>query len=216
MTIEHKNITDPDLHEPKGVNSAVIHTVYKANGAGSGTWSKVPVQGLQGLTGNGTSRQMILADGAGGFNLTNAIAFGGVYFVNIATPSLVTYPSIYTKVAPVTLPIGIAPIEFTESNNGRLTYTGAISRTAVVNANISVSQATGASRDLKLALYKNGAIIPPSEQILTTNTAEKTTLALITTVSLVTNDYIELWMINTGASGDVNVYTYRMEAKAFP
>jgi hypothetical protein len=39
--IEHVVITDPNIHEPKGVSSAQISTVYKANGTGSGTWSRL-------------------------------------------------------------------------------------------------------------------------------------------------------------------------------
>ena len=35
---QHKNITDPELHEPKGVASADADTVYIADGAGSGAW----------------------------------------------------------------------------------------------------------------------------------------------------------------------------------
>lgn len=38
----HHLITDPDLHEPKGVSTAVQGMVYMANGAGSGTWKFLP------------------------------------------------------------------------------------------------------------------------------------------------------------------------------
>lgn len=37
----HANLSGNDLHEPKGVASAAANTVYKANGAGSGTWDKL-------------------------------------------------------------------------------------------------------------------------------------------------------------------------------
>lgn len=37
--IQHKDITDPFLHEPKGVVGATLGAVYIANGAGSGSWS---------------------------------------------------------------------------------------------------------------------------------------------------------------------------------
>ena len=36
---EHKNIIDPNIHEPKGVSIAPINTVYTADGAGSGSWA---------------------------------------------------------------------------------------------------------------------------------------------------------------------------------
>jgi hypothetical protein len=40
--IAHSALTDPQLHEPKGISTALTGTVYRANGAGSGTW--VPTQ----------------------------------------------------------------------------------------------------------------------------------------------------------------------------
>jgi len=41
MSIQHKNIPDAQLHEPKGINTAAARTTYLANGTGSGTWRKV-------------------------------------------------------------------------------------------------------------------------------------------------------------------------------
>lgn len=41
MAIQHKDIPDANLHEPKGVSLATNKSVYKANGAGSGAWSKI-------------------------------------------------------------------------------------------------------------------------------------------------------------------------------
>ncbi len=42
MTIEHKDLTDPQLHEPKGIATAQANQVYVANGVGSGSWSSAP------------------------------------------------------------------------------------------------------------------------------------------------------------------------------
>jgi hypothetical protein len=42
MTIQHSLITDPDIHEPKGVASAASNKVYVSDGAGSGDWSFLP------------------------------------------------------------------------------------------------------------------------------------------------------------------------------
>jgi hypothetical protein len=38
MAVQHSTITDPNIHEPKGVSSAAAGKVYVANGAGSGSW----------------------------------------------------------------------------------------------------------------------------------------------------------------------------------
>lgn len=46
MTIEHKNITDPYIHEPKGAAAASNHTVYIADGSGSGAWALVPSESI--------------------------------------------------------------------------------------------------------------------------------------------------------------------------
>lgn len=43
MTIQHSAITDPDLHEPKGIAAASAKTIYVADGAGSGTWELAEV-----------------------------------------------------------------------------------------------------------------------------------------------------------------------------
>lgn len=40
MTIEHKDILDPNIHEPKGISVAAANTIYVANGSGTGTWQK--------------------------------------------------------------------------------------------------------------------------------------------------------------------------------
>ena len=42
MTIQHKNIAEADLHEPKGVSTAPANKVYVSNGSGSGSWQALP------------------------------------------------------------------------------------------------------------------------------------------------------------------------------
>lgn len=39
MTIEHAVVTDPAIHEPKGISTASSGQVYVANGSASGTWT---------------------------------------------------------------------------------------------------------------------------------------------------------------------------------
>lgn len=38
MTIQHKDLSGLDLHEPKGIETATSGEVYVANGSGSGSW----------------------------------------------------------------------------------------------------------------------------------------------------------------------------------
>lgn len=39
----HVSITDPNIHEPKGVSSATVGRVYVSDGAGSGSWRQWPL-----------------------------------------------------------------------------------------------------------------------------------------------------------------------------
>lgn len=39
--VDHSTLTDPYLHEPKGIASALVNQVYVANGAGSGSWTNI-------------------------------------------------------------------------------------------------------------------------------------------------------------------------------
>lgn len=46
MAIQHADISDPYVHEPKGMSGAAQDTVYIANGAGSGNWQQVGIAAL--------------------------------------------------------------------------------------------------------------------------------------------------------------------------
>lgn len=44
--VEHVDIADGERHEPKGIAAAAANTVYRANGAGSGTWGLIPTASI--------------------------------------------------------------------------------------------------------------------------------------------------------------------------
>lgn len=37
--VQHSSLTDPNLHEPKGISTASANQLYLANGSGSGVWT---------------------------------------------------------------------------------------------------------------------------------------------------------------------------------
>lgn len=59
MAIEHKDITGVNVHEPKGVETATNGYVYKADGAGSGSWQS-PLVGINNL--NIFHRDLVIDD----------------------------------------------------------------------------------------------------------------------------------------------------------
>lgn len=209
-TIAHRNIPSAQAHEPKGIESAVNKTLYIANGSGSGAWSKIGPQSLSGVASNGVSGQFVGVDGAGNFTLAAAPS-GNVYFYNTSTPYTLTYPSAFTKAAPTTT-AGGSPKLVTEGTNARLTYTGTEATILDVVFALSIDQASGASRDIQAAIYKNGSVVNGSHAIITTQSGEKHQLTCHAKVSVVTNDYVEVYLKNDGASGDVRIYTFSLYA----
>ena len=135
---------------------------------------------------------------------------GSIYFYNVSTPYTLTYPSVFTKAAPTTTGSG-SPTLITEGTNARLTYTGASTTSLDVAYVISFDQASGANRDIQAAIYKNGTVVPGSQAIVTASSGQKHQLVCHADVSVSLNDYIEIYMKNDGASGDVRVYAFTMQ-----
>lgn len=63
-TVNHADLPDSELHEPKGVAGATANTVYVANGATSGAWQLLTTDSLS-TTGD-VKGKAILSDGANG------------------------------------------------------------------------------------------------------------------------------------------------------
>lgn len=86
MTIQHKDITGANVHEPKGVDVAAAKLVYVSNGSGSGTWKRIGTDNLLGLTTDGglTGRKLI-TDGAEGFTLAYDNLYGSMVMTNNTT-----------------------------------------------------------------------------------------------------------------------------------
>jgi hypothetical protein len=140
-------------------------------------------------------------------------ANGAIYFDNISVPYSLTYPATYTKLSPTTLAIGIGN-SVTEATTARLTSVKAGTSVFRAEAQLSVSQASGANKALRFGLYKNGALIPGSVITLTTVTALIYNVTLSIPVSLAENDYVEVYAQNDGASGDIAVYTFNLQLVA--
>lgn len=209
MTIQHKLITDPDIHEPKGVAASTANKVYVADGAGSGTWKKLSPPQLSGLTTNGTAGDTLTVDGSGNFVFAGA-PHGAVNFYNLASPYTLTYPSTFTKLAPTTTAGGV-PAQFTEATTARLTYTGTDTVPVSVTYSVSLDQTSGTNKDIVVAVAKNGTVVNGYSVLTVQNGAIHNT-AGNATINLATNDYVEIFAINTGGSGNIRVYSFEMNA----
>lgn len=83
--IQHAILTDPQLHEPKGVASAANGRVYVSNGSGSGVWKQVDSTNIQGLAGDGGNTNRIPeSNGSNGFDFKIHKAYGSMVLTNNA------------------------------------------------------------------------------------------------------------------------------------
>jgi len=89
------------------------------------------------------------------------------------------------------------------SPNARIRYDGTETINAALDAIFSIEQNSGTSKDVEMAIYKNGVELTGSRMIMSTFTGEWHTFALKFNTTLETDDYIEVF-IKASASTTVN------------
>lgn len=161
--VNHSTLTDPYLHEPKGVAAAASGDVYIADGAGSGDWTQ--------------SHRHV-----GGFV---TFSTGSPYAHSTTTSDSVLNPT-FTLVDNN----GFTGLS---SPNARIRYDGTEDISAAITFTASIQQSSGGDKQVELVIYKNGAALAGSRVIATaaTGTWNQLTSAFNTTLS--TNDYIEVF-----------------------
>jgi hypothetical protein len=160
-----------------------------------------------------TVGQTIVASGSGTASFKYNNPHGAVYYSDVVTGTTITYPSTYTKVNPTTTAVGLG-VEFTETTTAKLTYTGTDTLDTRVLCNITFKQSVGAARDIYFKLYKNGVSVPGLEAAATATSAEFMNVQLSFDLPLATNDYLEVYCKNGGASGDVVIHGFYFTAFA--
>jgi hypothetical protein len=94
---------------------------------------------------------------------------------------------------------------FTASTAGRLTYTGAITRTFMIDAVVSADTASGNNKVTALYIAKNGAVIAGSKVAVDLSNNVEKAITSFWTVELSTNQYVELFIANDTDGVDILV-----------
>lgn len=161
--VNHSTLTDPYLHEPKGIASAGAGNVYVADGAGSGSW------------------------------VENHRFIGAYVAFDATTPAYThittTTDTVFNPVFAVAQANGFVG---ETSPNARLKYTGSEGINAHIAFNLSSKQASGTSRDVEFSLFKNGVELPGSRTIRTISSGSWGSISVSSYTTLVTNDYFEV------------------------
>jgi hypothetical protein len=164
MAIEHVNIDDPEIHEPKGISTATANKVYVSDGSASGTW--IPTQAYIGA--------YIEFDA-----VTPAYQHSTTTADTVLNPTFsVTHSSGFTGET---------------SPNARLKYTGTEDIIADLSLIMSPKQASGSSKDVEWVIYKNGVELSGTRGVRTISSGSWASVSLGALISLSTDDYIEIF-----------------------
>lgn len=121
MSIQHRNIPDAELHEPKGIVSAPANNFYRSNGAGSGAWGKLKSSDLTGIAGDsGSANLKFISDGANGFVARTDAVYGSMvitqntnaFAVTAAVDSTLNTTSDYVLLTGTGAPWAADPVNF--------------------------------------------------------------------------------------------------------
>lgn len=174
-TINHSTLTDPYLHEPKGVASAGAGTVYVANGSGSGTWVE----------------KTRFIGAYVGFDATTP-----AYQHSVTTSDTILNPTFTVAQS--------NGFTGETSPNARLKYTGTENIEAQIVFTIASSNASGTARNCQFAIFKNGVELGGSRTIRTIGSGSWGSISVFGFTTFSNNDYLEI-KVKGDASFTMNV-----------
>ena len=170
VNVNHSTLTDPYLHEPKGVSTASANEVYVANGTGAGAWKTVQKY-------------------VNGYVPFDAVT--PAYQHSVTTGFTPLNPTF--SISEVEGWVGEA------SPNARLKYTGAETIVTSTNFTISFKNNSGTIRDLEVVFYKNGSVMNGGHIIVSAVSGEWKHATLTDIGTFSTNDYLAIYVKGSAA-----------------
>lgn len=161
--VNHSTLTDPYLHEPKGVAAASSGSVYVSNGAGSGAWVHPH------------------------HYVSAYVAFDS------STPESQSITTTFSALNPTIALKENSGFTALSSPNARIRYDESEDMIATISFSTSIRHAAGASRNVELAVYLNGTILAGAHTIVTSDSNEWTNVALVGQCEINEDDYIEIF-----------------------
>lgn len=203
--VEHKNLVDPEIHEPKGASTATAGQVYVADGAGSGAWESAAIST------SASAGEVYIADGAGSGSFQVMSPYGAILYNDLAgAGTTLTTPTAYTLISAATSATDL--VEFTTNGAGRLTYTGTAARHLFGTFNCTFIH-SGGTQDVYFAVHKNGSLLGSFE--IAKRVGANFELACFDfDLDVVTNDYVEI--VAKTASGNVVVHSMYLKLMGVP
>ena len=168
--ISHSTLTDPYLHEPKGVATATSGEVYVATGAGSGVWKPADSH----------------IDGYISYDATTP-----AYSHSTTTSDTPLNPTFVISTS--------KNFSGISSPNARLVYSGSDAVYGSINFSASMRQASGTSKDVQISIVKNGVELTGTRNITTIASGSWNNISISTISTISTSDYFEVFIKADGA-----------------
>lgn len=210
MTIQHRLISDSELHEPKGVVSAIQGAAYVADGVGSGTWKKVSSTELQGLSGDsGVAGKVLVSDGANGFIMTPHITYGvmgvtnntAAFTVAASADPLLATTADYALFTGAGAPLAGELLYGVTFSTNRLIAPVAGVYEARMWGNVSGFPSNTAAVGVRFKV-SNTTFSPRAAIVKSTAAGDNGNLSAFGLVTLAANDYLQIYVAST-ASGNL-------------
>jgi hypothetical protein len=178
--IQHRDIADPNIHEPKGVKFAAKDTAYIADGNGSGAWKEILLPGFSVST-----ESLLVALG------------GGMTGAGLINPGV--YPAGFQTAASDSSSIGVY------SNYLNITKTGIYLIIPEVIVSLTMGTDTDYSITLDTSFSKSTtskvAVSPIAPTLrLVARPADTGVITKMLVLSLTAGDNLCLWKTGTGSS----------------
>ena len=198
--VQHSAITDPNIHEPKGVAAATAGKVYVANGTGSGAWGRALPLGVD----SAAPGQVLVADGLGGAawqdNAPTPLDYGEIYIQANAVATAIATVNTFVQ---VTSGITAGQLDGVTVSSNALVV--AVSAKYIIEAEVTLTGVAATAIDWNLDFLLNGAAFGRKQTVSTTGT-EKVTIGLrAITNTLSVGDTISLGIANATDANDPTI-----------
>jgi hypothetical protein len=163
VNVNHSTLTDPYLHEPKGVATAQSGSIYVADGAGTGLWK-------------------IHHQVAGAYIPFDSTTPAYTHSCTTSdTPINPTFEFAYNE--------GFTA----EADPARVIYSGVQDISSQITLTLSTKQASGSQKDIIWSIYKNGSLLLGSQTIRTISSGTWGSITITGYTTLSQNDYISVY-----------------------
>jgi len=142
--VAHASLTDPEVHEPKGISTATAGTVYISDGLGSGSWAPFPY-----------SLDAVMNDVSTANTIYIPIPFGGtvVKVVSVLQGPITTADDTITVRNSAGLSMGTLTIAFSGSAAGDVDILTPASNNVVSSDSYLTIESNGASGTAQLIRF---------------------------------------------------------------